>query len=58
MDVYIATENIRRFNALLQTEKGDSERRLLLELLGLENEKLAAALAAQAKLIPAAAQEV
>ncbi len=58
MDVFIATENIRRFNLLLQTEKGECERRLLLELLGLENEKLAAAVAAQANLIPPAAQNV
>lgn len=49
MDVFIATENIRRFNSLLQTEKGVSKTRLLLELLGLEKEKLAAAVAAQAK---------
>ncbi len=55
MDVYIATENIKNFNALLLTEKSESERRVLLELLGLEKQKLAAALAARAKLIPAAA---
>ena len=52
MDVYIATENIRRFNFLMRTEKNESHRRLLLELLGVEYEKLAAALATQAQLTP------
>ncbi|AXA44259.1 hypothetical protein [Rhizobium leguminosarum] len=55
MDVFIALANIKNFTALLLAEKGDSERRVLLELLGLEKEKLAAAIAAQARLLPAAA---
>lgn len=57
MDVYIATENIRRFNSLLRTEKDESHRRLLLELLCVENEKLAAALATQSKATPPETQK-
>ncbi|AXA43025.1 hypothetical protein DLJ82_5464 (plasmid) [Rhizobium leguminosarum] len=47
MDVLIATENIRNFNSLLLTEKDDSQIRVLQELLSLEKEKLAAAIAAE-----------
>ncbi|NVD41940.1 hypothetical protein HT585_24025 [Ensifer sp. HO-A22] len=43
MDAFIAKENIRRFSSLLRTETGESQRRVLLDLLSLENEKLAAA---------------
>ncbi|MGO7041550.1 hypothetical protein ACCS60_24675 [Rhizobium acaciae] len=47
MDILIAAENIRKFNSLLLTEKDDPQKRVLLELLGLEKEKLAAAIAAE-----------
>ncbi|MGO7563538.1 hypothetical protein ACC754_29385 [Rhizobium johnstonii] len=47
MDILIAAENIRKFNSLLLTEKDDLQKRVLLELLGLEKEKLAAAIAAE-----------
>ncbi|WSH65170.1 hypothetical protein U8Q05_01065 [Rhizobium ruizarguesonis] len=47
MDVLIAAENIKNFNSLLLTEKDDCQKRVLLELLGLEKEKLAAAIAAE-----------
>lgn len=47
MDILIAAENIRKFNSLLLTEKDDIQKRVLLELLGLEKEKLAAAIAAE-----------
>ncbi|MBY3095203.1 hypothetical protein HFO72_31180 [Rhizobium laguerreae] len=47
MDVLIAAENIRNFNSLLLAEKDDSQKRVLRELLGLEKEKLAAAIAAE-----------
>lgn len=43
MDVLIATENIRHFNELLRAEKGAEQRRILLELLSLEEKKLAVA---------------
>jgi hypothetical protein len=52
-DVFIATENINNFSALLLTEKDDFKRQVLLELLALEKGKLVAAIVAQAKLIPA-----
>ncbi|MBB4566734.1 hypothetical protein [Rhizobium leucaenae] len=54
MDVFIAKENIKNFKSLLPTENDTSQRHLLMELRGLEKEKLAAAIAAQAKLIAAA----
>ncbi|MBB4510447.1 hypothetical protein ACCS54_33870 [Rhizobium johnstonii] len=47
MDILIAAENIRKFNSLLLTEKDDIQKHVLLELLGLEKEKLAAAIAAE-----------
>ncbi|MGO8248640.1 hypothetical protein [Rhizobium johnstonii] len=52
MDILIAAENIRKFNSLLLTEKDDLQKRVLLELLGLEKEKLAAAIAAEQILGP------
>jgi hypothetical protein len=51
MDVFIATENINKFKGLLGVEKDESHRRVLLELLDLEKEKLAAAV--QARITPA-----
>jgi len=47
MDVFIATENIKKFDALLRTEKGELQRYILLKLRGLEEKKLATAIAAQ-----------
>ena len=44
MKVFIARENITKFNALLLTEKDGSKRRVLLELLHQERGKLASAL--------------
>jgi hypothetical protein len=51
--VFIATENINDFTALLLREKDDFKRQVLLQLLALEKGTLAAAIAAQAKPIPA-----
>jgi hypothetical protein len=58
MDVFIASENIKRFNSLLLVETDQSQRGVLLELLGLEKAKLAAAVVTQAKLVSAAAQKL
>lgn len=51
--VFIATENISNFTALLLREQDDFKRQVLLELLALEKGKLAAAIVAQAKPIRA-----
>jgi pyruvate/2-oxoglutarate/acetoin dehydrogenase E1 component len=58
MDVFIAAENIKKFNNLLLVEKDQSQKGVLLELLALEKEKLAVAVAAQAKPVTAAAQKL
>ena len=47
MDVYIARKNIDKFHALLLIETDDLQRRVLLDLLRLEEEKYAAAVALQ-----------
>jgi hypothetical protein len=44
MDEFIAKANIEHFKALLATEKDEAKRKLLLQLLAEEEQKLAAAL--------------
>jgi hypothetical protein len=51
IDVYIATENIKNFSALLLSKRSEIDTNVLVELLRREQEKLAAAIEAQAKLI-------
>lgn len=48
MDIFIATENIKKFKMLILVEKDSAQRRTLQELLRREEEKLASASRTQA----------
>ena len=49
MDEFIAKANIQHFKELLATERNEAKRKLLLQLLAEEEQKLAAALRAQTR---------